>query len=166
MLGPLRGLKNCCVYGKQTQEICSTSLMVREMWLCWWLRQSRIHLQWRRPRFSLWVEKIPWRKEWQPTPVFSPGEFHELRSLVGYSSGSLKESDTTEWLTISFLIGEMQITATMRYHLTPVRMDIVKSLQIGNAGDGVEKEQRPYTVGGNVNWCSYYKDEYGGFLKN
>ena len=126
MLGPLRGLKNCCVYGKQTQEICSTSLMVREMWLCWWLRQSRIHLQWRRPRFSLWVEKIPWRREWQPTPVFSPGEFHELRSLVGYSSGSLKESDTTEWLTLSFLIGEMQITATMRYHLTPVSMANIK----------------------------------------
>ena len=96
------------------------------MWLCWWLRQSRIHLQWRRPRLSLWVGKIPRRREWQPTPVFSPGEFHELRSLVGYSSGSLKESETTEWLTLSFLIGEMQITATMRYHLTPVRTDIIK----------------------------------------
>ena len=32
-----------------------------------------------------WVRKVPWRKKWQPTAVFLPGEFHALRSLVGYS---------------------------------------------------------------------------------
>ena len=32
-----------------------------------------------------WVGKIPWRRKWQPTPVFLPGESHGLRSLVGYS---------------------------------------------------------------------------------
>ena len=42
-------------------------------------------LQWRRPRFDPWVGKIPWRRKWQPTPVFLPGEFHRQRSLVGYS---------------------------------------------------------------------------------
>ena len=31
------------------------------------------------------VRKIPWRRKWQPTPVFLPGKSHELRSLVGYS---------------------------------------------------------------------------------
>jgi len=35
--------------------------------------------------FNPWVRKIPWGREWQPTPVFLPGEFHGLRSLVGYS---------------------------------------------------------------------------------
>ena len=35
--------------------------------------------------FDPWVGKIPWRKEWLPTPVFLPGEFHGQRSLVGYS---------------------------------------------------------------------------------
>ena len=30
------------------------------------------------------LEKIPWRREWQPTPVFLPGEFHGHRSLVGW----------------------------------------------------------------------------------
>ena len=40
-------------------------------------------LQCRRPRFDPWVRKIPWRREWQPTPVFFPGEFHGQRSLVG-----------------------------------------------------------------------------------
>ena len=31
------------------------------------------------------VRKIPWRRQWQPTPVFWPGEFHGERSLVGFS---------------------------------------------------------------------------------
>ena len=35
--------------------------------------------------FHLWVRKIPWRRKWQPTPVFLPGESHGQRSLVGYS---------------------------------------------------------------------------------
>ena len=38
-----------------------------------------------RCRFSPWVGKILWRKKWQATPVFLPGESHGLRSLVGYS---------------------------------------------------------------------------------
>ena len=44
----------------------------------------------------LWVKKIPWRKAWQPTPVFLPGESHGQRSLMGYSQQGRKESDTTE----------------------------------------------------------------------
>ena len=42
------------------------------------------------------VRKIPWRRAWQPTPVFSPGEFHGQRSLVGYSPWGCKESDMTK----------------------------------------------------------------------
>ena len=38
-----------------------------------------------RQGFDPWVGKIPWRKAWQSTPVFLPGESHEKRSLVGYS---------------------------------------------------------------------------------
>ena len=38
----------------------------------------------------------PLEKEWQPTPVFLPGEFHGQRSLEGYSPWSHKESDMTE----------------------------------------------------------------------
>ena len=36
-------------------------------------------------RFNPWVRKMPWRREWPPTPIFLPGEFHGQRSLVGYS---------------------------------------------------------------------------------
>ena len=49
-------------------------------------------------RFNPWVGKIPWRREWHPTVVFLPGEFHGQRSLVGYSSQGRKESDMTERL--------------------------------------------------------------------
>ena len=51
--------------------------------------------QCRRLRLDPWVWKIPWRREWQPTPVFLPGESHGQRSLVGYSPWGAKES---EWL--------------------------------------------------------------------
>ena len=40
------------------------------------------------------VGKIPWRKEWQPTPVFLPREFLR-QSLAGYSPWGCKESDVT-----------------------------------------------------------------------
>ena len=65
------------------------------------LRQLRICLHCRRPRFDSWVRKIPWRREWQPTPVFLPGESHEQRRLAGYSPWSCKELDMTERLTLS-----------------------------------------------------------------
>ena len=41
--------------------------------------------QYRRPGLSPWVGQISWRREWQPIPVFWPGEFHGQRSLAGYS---------------------------------------------------------------------------------
>ena len=45
--------------------------------------------------------EVTWRREWLPTPVFLPGEFHEQRSPVSYSPGGHKKSDTTEQLTLS-----------------------------------------------------------------
>ena len=56
-----------------------------------------------RPGFDPWVRKIPWRREWQPTPILLPGESHGWRILVGYSPW-VAESDKTEWLHfLSFL---------------------------------------------------------------
>ena len=53
----------------------------------------KICLQCRRHGFDPWVGKIPWRREWQPTQVFMPGESHRQKSLVGYSPWGRKESD-------------------------------------------------------------------------
>ena len=48
--------------------------------------------------FSPWVRKIPWKRPWQPIPVFLPGESYGQRSLAGYSPWGRKESETTERL--------------------------------------------------------------------
>ena len=50
---------------------------------------KRVILQCRRPGFDSWVGKILWRRAWQPTPVFLPGESHGQRSLMGYSPWGL-----------------------------------------------------------------------------
>ena len=52
--------------------------------------------QCRRSGFDPWVRKIPWRREWQPTPVFLPGESHGQRSLEGYSPCGCKELDKAD----------------------------------------------------------------------
>ena len=49
-----------------------------------------------RPRFDRWVGNIPWRREWQPTPVFLPGEVHGQMSLAGYSPWCRKNLDMTQ----------------------------------------------------------------------
>ena len=64
--------------------------------------QVEISLQCRRPRFNPWVGKIPWKREWQPTPILLPGEFHGQRSLLGYRPWDCKKSDTTERLIFTF----------------------------------------------------------------
>ena len=46
--------------------------------------------------FNSWVGKIPWRREWQPTPVFLLGESYGQRNLVGYSPYGHKQSNMTE----------------------------------------------------------------------
>ena len=61
-----------------------------------WQRRLRICLQCRRPELDPRVRTIPWRRAWQPTPVFWPGESHGQRNLVGYSSQGCRESNMTE----------------------------------------------------------------------
>ena len=49
-------------------------------------------------KFNPWVKKIPWRRKWQPTPIFLPGISHGQRSLAGYSPQGCKKLDTTQQL--------------------------------------------------------------------
>jgi len=66
------------------------------VWASLGAQMVKICLQCGRPGFNPWVRKVCWRRAWQPTPVFLPGEFHGQRSLAGYSSWSRKEPDMTE----------------------------------------------------------------------
>ena len=60
--------------------------------------QGRRH---KRRGFNPWGGKIPWRRKWHPTSLFSPGNFYEQRSLVGCSPWGHKELDMTERLNIN-----------------------------------------------------------------
>ena len=62
------------------------------------------------------------------------------------------------------LLREMQIKSTVRYYFTPVRMAIIKK-STNSDGDDVEKKDYSYMVGENVNWCSYYGEQYGDSVK-
>ena len=67
-----------------------------------WFRQKR-DLDW------TWVRKICWRRKWEATPIFLPGEFHGQRSLAGYSPWGYKESDMTEWLPLSLFFKPLSL---------------------------------------------------------
>ena len=62
-------------FAQPKNVLCNTALF----------RRQRICLKWGSPGFDPWVGKIPWRRAWQPTPVFLPRKSYGQRSLVGYS---------------------------------------------------------------------------------
>ena len=69
--------------------------------------------QCRRPKrceFNPWVGKMPWRRAWQPSPIFLPGESHGERSLVGYSPWGHKESDKAEVTQHTHIMGKDMAT--------------------------------------------------------
>ena len=66
----------------------------------------------------------------------------------------------------SLIIREMQTKTILRYHLTPVRMDIIKKSKTINAGETMEQREPSYTVGGNVNWDIQYGEQNETSLKN
>ena len=84
------------------QDLSSDTPITKNRVLCTfsrWLsgKESHCHRRsCRRPGLHPWIGKIPWRRKWQPIPVFLPGESHGQRSLAGYSPRGRKESDMPE----------------------------------------------------------------------
>ena len=59
----------------------------------------------------------------------------------------------------------MQIKTTIQTTSHRSEWPTLKSLQITNSGEGVEKREPPYNIGGYVNWCSHYRKQLWRFLK-
>ena len=53
--------------------------------------------------FDPWVRRVPWRRAWQPTPVFLPGEFHGQRSLVGYVQSIGSQRVGHDWSSLALI---------------------------------------------------------------
>ena len=70
----------------------------REIWASLGAQPVKNQAAMQEPRFDPWVQKLLWRREGLPTPVFSPGEFHGQRRLADYSPWACKEFVTTERL--------------------------------------------------------------------
>ena len=81
----LNSLVKCLIQYSEQHSIKFKIINGKNNRLPWWLRQLRICLQCRRPRFDTLVGKVLWGRKWLPTPVFLPGEFHGQRSLAGHS---------------------------------------------------------------------------------
>ena len=60
-----------------------------------------------------------WRRKWQTTPIFLPGEFHGQRSLEGYSPWGCKELEMTEWLTHTRLMYNFICLYFYKFHSLP-----------------------------------------------
>ena len=69
------------------------------------------------PPSKPWLQKIPWRRKWQPILVLLPGTFHGQRSLEGYSPWGRKESNTTEWL---------RFTSSKKFNVKWIDTDFLK----------------------------------------
>ena len=83
-------LLQCLCWVMPASTFCKSVLPTAWNGLPWWLRGWKICLQCGRPGFNPWVRKIPWRRAWQPTPVFLPGESPWTEEPGGLQSTGLQ----------------------------------------------------------------------------
>ena len=117
---------------------------------------SEFCLQCRRPGFNPWVGKIPWRRKWQPNPVFLPGESHGQRSLVGYSPRGCKELDTTERLHFHFI----SHTIKVMLKILQARLQLYVNGECPDVQAGFRKGRGTRDQIANIHWIIEKANEF------
>ena len=105
--------------------------------LLWWLSVKESACQYRSCEFNPWAGKIPWKRKWQPIPVFLPENSHGQKSLEGYSPWGRKEWNTTK-----------QLSTGMR------RLSLYHSLD-WNASPGFPQDFFPLLLRRATSWLSF-----------
>ena len=128
-----------------------------------------------RHRFDPWVRKIPWRRQWHPTPIFLPGESHGQRSLVGYSPWAHKESDMTEQLTHikewpASVGGPRPFRKEQKAPLQPLKSSMWRVVQLCDQGqqlgNSITQLENPPTTQGSGVASIWHLGTWAGSLKD
>ena len=116
--------------------------------------------QCRRQRFDSWVEKIPWRRKWQPTSIFLPGEFHGQRSLAGSSMGSQRVRHN--WVTFTTIRLIMRFPGGSVVNNLPAKQETQVQFLVWK--DPLEKEM--LTHSSILAWDIPWTEETGGLYSS
>ena len=124
-------------------------------WVLWWLSGKELICQFRRLKrhgFGPWVGKIPWRRKWQPTTVFLPGEDHGQRSL-----GSTVHGVAKSWTQLKWLGMHAQVLYIVQRHWgmvsTVKTCNLVRNWWILQQPGSSEKEEIGYQLTRRISTC-------------
>ena len=92
-----------------------------------WLSGKEFACQGGRCGFNPWVRKIPWRRKWQPTPVFLPGKYHGQRRPTGYSPWGCKrvEHDLETKHNLKIIESTLSLTPYHHTNRAPIKKRII-----------------------------------------
>ena len=96
MVGPMQRLQPLLPMPRETMPLLSRSSLVAQL-----VKSLSVMQETQIQPLGQEDPQIPWRWKWQPTTVFLLGKYHGQRNLAGYNPWGHKQSDTTEWLTLS-----------------------------------------------------------------
>ena len=124
--------------------------------LPWWLSSQESAYQCRRHRFDPWVGKIPWRREWLPTPGFLPGEFHEQRSLAGHSPWGCRrvgpdletkqQQPTGQAHNYNSFLCSIKLLGSNKPYISKVKVIVSRSVMFQqNRSKGLEENKEEYS---------------------
>ena len=91
MVGPMQRLQPLLPMPRETMSLLSRSSLVAQS-----VKSLSVMQETQIQPLGQEDPQIPWRRKWQPTPVFLLGKYHGQRSLAGYNPWGHKQSDTTE----------------------------------------------------------------------